>query len=98
MWFLRHDVLQPLAAKSMAQLFHFRHPEREYNKCAQGPKARFSSFHARRAWFVAGFPFLVLESGRFRGVIRFKTVGLRLDKLFACLNLRYRPLRSINFA
>ena len=38
------------------------------------------------------------ESGRFRGVIRFKTVGLRLDKLFACLNLRYRPLRFINFA
>ena len=32
------------------------------------------------------------------GVIRFKTVGLRLDKLFAYLNLRYRPLRSINFA
>jgi len=38
------------------------------------------------------------ESGRFRGVIRFKTVGLRLNKLFACLNLRYRPLRFINFA
>jgi hypothetical protein len=39
-----------------------------------------------------------MESGRFRGVIRFKTLGWRLDKLFACLNLRYRPLRSINFA
>ena len=38
------------------------------------------------------------ESGRFRGVIRFKTVGLCLDKLSACLNLRYRLLRFINFA
>ena len=32
------------------------------------------------------------------GAIRFKTVRLRFDKLFACLNLRYRPLRFINFA
>ena len=38
------------------------------------------------------------ESGRFSGGIRLRTVGLRLDKLFACLNLRYRPLRFINFA
>jgi hypothetical protein len=30
--------------------------------------------------------------------VRLRTVGLRLDKLFACLNLRYRPLRFINFA
>ena len=45
-----------------------------------------------------GEQLLDVESGRFRGVIRFQTVGLRLDKLFACLNLRYRPLRFINFA
>jgi hypothetical protein len=32
------------------------------------------------------------------GGIRLRTVGLRLDKLFTCLNLRYRPLRFINFA
>jgi hypothetical protein len=32
--------------------------------------------------------FAYLESGSFRGGIRCKTVGLRLDKLFACLNLR----------
>jgi hypothetical protein len=38
-----------------------------------------------------------LESGRFRGV-RVKGARVRLGKLFACLNLRYCPLRSINFA
>ena len=27
MWFLRRDVQQPRAAKSKAQLFHFRHPK-----------------------------------------------------------------------
>jgi hypothetical protein len=37
------------------------------------------------------------ESGRIQGV-RFKTVRAGLGKLFACLNLPYRPLRSINFA
>jgi hypothetical protein len=39
----------------------------------------------------------VSESGRFRGVM-FRTARVGLGKLFACLNLRYRPLQSINFA
>jgi hypothetical protein len=38
-----------------------------------------------------------LESGRFPGV-RFRTAPVGLGKLLACLNLPYRPLRSINFA
>lgn len=37
------------------------------------------------------------ESGRFPGVW-VKGARVRLGKLFACLNLRYCPLRSINFA
>ena len=37
------------------------------------------------------------ESGRFWGV-RLRTARVGLGKLFACLNLRYRPLQSINFA
>jgi hypothetical protein len=37
------------------------------------------------------------ESGRFRGPSGSRLYALRLDKLFACLNLRYRPLRSINY-
>ena len=59
---------------------------------------RFAMDRASALAFGAMTPSLSQESGRFRGVIGFKTVGLRLDKLFACLNLRYRPLRSINFA
>src|ERR1700726_145894 len=37
------------------------------------------------------------EGGGFRGPAGCRMYALRLDKLFACLNLRYRPLRSINY-
>ena len=62
MWFLRRDVQQPPSRQVEGAAFSFSTSERVRVRPPEPKSTLFvvSRYHARRAWFVAGFPFLVL--------------------------------------